>query len=92
MRDKIEAVLDARVRPVLQSHGGTIEIVSLEDGVLRFRYLGACCFCPSAASTTEHLVRSDLKSAFPALREIIPVQPISESLIEQAMKILRHEN
>src|SRR6476620_30012 len=35
------------VRPYLQSHGGDVELVSLQEGVLRLRLEGSCSGCPS---------------------------------------------
>ncbi|MPM24708.1 Fe/S biogenesis protein NfuA [bioreactor metagenome] len=88
---QIEAALDKKVRPRLNSHGGSIEVADLADNVLYLRYLGACAMCPAAAETTENLVKTELLSEFPDLRDIVLVPPFSESLVEQALKILRHE-
>ena len=35
LKQKIEAVLDEKVRPYLSGHGGGIEVDSLEGGTLR---------------------------------------------------------
>jgi len=88
---QIEAALDEKVRPRLNAHGGSIEVVDFTEGVLYLRYLGACAMCPAAAETTDYLVRASLLSEFPDIRDIVLVEPFSESLIEQALKILRHE-
>ena len=52
MYEEIERVLDQHVRPLLRGHGGDMEVLGLEDGVLRFRLLGKCSGCPAAGLTT----------------------------------------
>ncbi len=41
MREQVEAVLD-QVRPFLQRDGGDVELVDVEDGVVKVRLKGAC--------------------------------------------------
>ncbi len=41
MREKVEAVLN-QVRPFLQRDGGDVELVDVEDGVVKVRLKGAC--------------------------------------------------
>ena len=91
MLEKIEAVLNAQVRPTLRAHGGDIEVLSFEEGILRFRFLGQCSGCPSATLTTEQVVQEELCSALPEVKDVVLVQQVSESLLEQARAILRHE-
>src|SRR4051794_2048192 len=50
--------LEARVRgaleevaPYLESHGGGVELVGVQDGVVRLRLEGSCEGCPSSAAT-----------------------------------------
>jgi Fe-S cluster biogenesis protein NfuA len=40
-----------KVRPLLRSHGGNVELVGLAGGVARLRMLGSCEGCPSSAMT-----------------------------------------
>ena len=53
MLERIEQVLDEKVRPALRTHDGDIKVVRVEDGVLYFRMLGQCSNCPSAVSYTH---------------------------------------
>ena len=86
---KIEEVLDERVRPNLAQHGGDIEIEKLEDGVLHVRMHGQCSGCPSAELTLENLVNTELKEAFPELKDVVLVTGVSDDLIAQARQIMR---
>jgi Fe-S cluster biogenesis protein NfuA len=55
------------LHPYMQSHGGSIEVVSVEEQVARLRFLGACKGCPSAAVTMELAVRRAVTEACPDL-------------------------
>ncbi|MFC1703117.1 NifU family protein, partial [Patescibacteria group bacterium] len=52
------------VRGTLQSHGGDIEFVSFEEGLLVVRLQGACRSCPLASLTmrmgVERMVRAEV--------------------------------
>jgi Fe-S cluster biogenesis protein NfuA len=55
------------VRPFLASHGGGVEILSIEDGVARLRLQGSCNGCPASASTLEHALKEAIEEAAPDL-------------------------
>lgn len=52
LETRLHAALDD-VRPYLESHGGDVELVGIEDGVARLRLEGSCNGCPSSAVTLE---------------------------------------
>lgn len=60
---KIDAIINKTVRPYLQMDGGDLQLISLEDNVLRINYQGACGSCPSSAMGTlkaiENLLRDE---------------------------------
>ena len=84
----IEQVLDEKVRPQLSLHGGNIQSVSCENGIYRFRLLGRCSGCPSAYLTTESLIKEELLSTIPQLSDVVLVQAVSDSLLEQARQLM----
>jgi Fe-S cluster biogenesis protein NfuA len=55
------------VKPFLASHGGGVEILSVEDGVARLRLQGSCNGCPASASTLEHALKEAIDEAAPDL-------------------------
>ena len=87
----IQRVIEERIRPQLFQHNGDIEILDWSDGVLRFRLTGQCAGCPSADLTTEELVQAELTRAVPAVKRVVLVREVAQSLLEQAYAILRHE-
>lgn len=91
MKEKIEALLDERVRPLFSNHGGGVEIVSLEEYVLKIKMTGKCSNCPSASADTEEVVAKEVKEAFPQIKDVILVNHVSEELVDMALSILRRD-
>lgn len=62
--DRINEVLDQKIRPGLAGDGGGLEIVGLNDKNLLIRYQGACGSCPSSIGGTlmaiEHMLREEV--------------------------------
>jgi Fe-S cluster biogenesis protein NfuA/nitrite reductase/ring-hydroxylating ferredoxin subunit len=56
-----------KVRPYMESHGGNVELISLEGDVARLRLQGTCKSCPSSAITMELAVRHAVEEACPDL-------------------------
>jgi Fe-S cluster biogenesis protein NfuA len=69
MKEKIEKVL-AKVRIALQQDGGDIELVSIEDGVVKVRLKGACCGCPMSQVTLSNFVERELKKDVPEVKRV----------------------
>lgn len=87
--EQIEQVLDARVRPLLAQHEGNLQVVSYQDGILRFRLLGQCANCPSAVVTAEELVALPLQEELPAIRQVVLDTSVSDEIWDMAKSILK---
>jgi Fe-S cluster biogenesis protein NfuA len=66
LEERVTQALDS-MRPFLASHGGNVELVSLEEGVARLRLQGSCNGCPSSAATLENALKEALDEAAPDL-------------------------
>ncbi|HCB63939.1 MAG TPA: hypothetical protein DEP20_01010 [Fusobacteria bacterium] len=62
--EKIEKILNDKVRPALQGDGGDLRIEDLEDNTLTISYTGACGSCPSATAGTLKGIEEILKSEY----------------------------
>lgn len=49
------------IRPYIHEHGGDVEVLGVEQGVVRVRLSGACSGCTSAADTLRHGVEEALR-------------------------------
>jgi len=56
-----------RVRPYMESHGGNVELLGIEDGVARLRLEGSCKTCSASSATLELAVRQALEEMAPDL-------------------------
>ncbi|MCJ7652404.1 MAG: NifU family protein [Actinobacteria bacterium] len=72
MKEKVEEVL-AKIRPMLQRDGGDVELVEVEDGIVKVRLTGACGGCPMAAMTLKRGIEAKMKEEIPDLKEVVAV-------------------
>jgi len=54
-----------QVRPYVHEHGGEVEVLSVEHGVVRVQLSGACSGCTSAAATLRDGVEEALREGLP---------------------------
>ena len=73
MRDRVEKVIE-KIKPVLQADGGNIELVDIEDGVVKVRLMGACAGCAGAQMTLKMGVEKALKEEIPEVQSVEAVQ------------------
>ncbi len=52
---RVEQALE-KVRPLLRSHGGDVELVDLSDGVVKLKLDGSCHGCPSSSITLRNAI------------------------------------
>jgi len=72
MLEKINAILDDRVRPALAGDGGGLEILGLEGKTLHIRYQGACGSCPSSIQGTLVAIQSMLQTEIDEELQVVP--------------------
>ncbi|MFN2388951.1 MAG: NifU family protein [Actinomycetota bacterium] len=69
LADSLEEALD-EIRPYLHSHGGEMEVLGVERGVVRLRLMGSCHGCPSSTLTLTQGVEKILKERWPGFRKV----------------------
>ncbi len=68
-----------KVRPLLKLHGGDVELLGIDDGVIRLALQGNCHGCPSSALTLRSTIEEALYEAAPDLTRL-EVSGVSEPL------------
>jgi Fe-S cluster biogenesis protein NfuA/nitrite reductase/ring-hydroxylating ferredoxin subunit len=58
------------VRPYLQSHGGNVELLGVQEGVARLRMEGSCKGCPSSTMTLKLAIEEAIQKTAPDLERI----------------------
>ena len=66
LEQRVKDALDS-VRPYMESHGGNVELLSLEHGVARIHLRGSCSDCSASAVTLELAIKQALEEAAPDL-------------------------
>ena len=72
MKEKIEAALN-KVRPALMADGGNVELVDVQDGVVKVRLVGASGGCPMSQMTLKMGIERHLKKEVPEVKEVVAV-------------------
>ena len=67
--ERVDKALDS-VRPMLASHGGDAELVSVDKAVATVRFLGACDGCPASALTFYAGVKKAIQEQVPQIAEV----------------------
>lgn len=67
--DRVLEVLD-EVRPMVQSDGGDIELMDVQDDVVAVRLTGNCIGCPSSQATLRQGIERRLKQRIPQIKGI----------------------
>jgi Fe-S cluster biogenesis protein NfuA len=72
MKEKVEAALN-KIRPALMADGGNVELVDVQDGVVKVRLTGACGGCPMSQMTLKIGIERHLKKEIPEVKEVVSV-------------------
>lgn len=64
LEERVQEVLD-KLRPYIQRDGGDVELVEIEDKIVRVRLLGACGSCPSSTITLKAGIERALVEELP---------------------------
>ena len=72
MRERVEKALND-VRPSLQADGGDVELVDVENNIVKVRLKGACAGCPMSQMTLKQGIERYLKKLVP---EIVSVESV----------------
>jgi Fe-S cluster biogenesis protein NfuA len=64
-RAEAEAALQEEVLPYIHSHGGTLEVLDVTDGVVRVRMAGSCSGCTGSTVTLRNGVEQALQQGMP---------------------------
>ena len=69
LKERVEKSLDS-IRPALMADGGNVELVDIENGIVKVRLQGACGTCPSALMTLKQGIEVRVKEDVPEIQEV----------------------
>jgi Fe-S cluster biogenesis protein NfuA len=72
----------AEMRPYLDSHGGDVRLLGVEDGVVRLQLQGSCSGCPSSAVTLRHGIEEAIYKAAPDVERVLAEDAPAQTLLQ----------
>lgn len=61
----------AEVRPYLESHGGDVELLGIDEGIVRLSMRGSCDGCASSAATLKLAIEDAIQRAAPEIDAVV---------------------
>jgi Fe-S cluster biogenesis protein NfuA/nitrite reductase/ring-hydroxylating ferredoxin subunit len=86
VEERVRGALE-EVRPYMESHKGGVELVSIEDGVVRLRLRGSCSGCPSSTMTLKLAIEDAIYKAAPDIDEIVADGVVAETPLPQVVQV-----
>ena len=71
---EVEEALD-EIRPYIESHGGGLELLEVDEGVVHVRMSGACNGCAGSAITLRRGVEEILRERYEGFKEVVAHEP-----------------
>jgi len=81
LHERVEAAL-ATVRPMLASHGGSVELVAVNIPAAEVRLLGACDGCPASALTFYTGIKKAIQDLVPEITDVRQVKGMGQTRAE----------
>jgi Fe-S cluster biogenesis protein NfuA len=69
IKEEVEKALE-EIRPSLQADGGDVELIDVEDGVVKVRLKGSCAGCPMSQMTLTFGIERVLKQRIPEVKKV----------------------
>ena len=66
----VDKMFRTHINPALAGHGGSVELIDVQDGVVVVRMMGGCQGCGMARVTLQEGVEATLKKAIPAVKGV----------------------
>lgn len=69
VKERVEEVLN-RLRPSIWAHGGDVELIDINDGVVSVSLTGSCATCSMSLITLKESIEAVLKKEVPGIKEV----------------------
>ena len=69
VKTEVEEAIE-EVRPWLKADGGDVELIDVEDDVVKVKLKGSCAGCPMAQMTLRFGIENFLKKKVPGIKKV----------------------
>lgn len=73
LKEEVEAALE-QIRAGLRVDGGDVQLVGIEDGIVKVKLQGSCAGCPFSQMTLKNFIEKELKKAVPGVKGVASAQ------------------
>lgn len=81
-RLEVEEALD-EIRPYIESHGGALDLLEVEDGVVHVQMSGSCSGCAASAITLRRGVEEILRERYAGFKEVVAHEPEGDDAAQE---------
>jgi Fe-S cluster biogenesis protein NfuA len=71
--DRVARLFDEQVNPMVARHGGRVDLIDVQDGVVMLRLGGGCQGCGMADVTLRQGIEAMLNQSIPAVKGIVDI-------------------
>ncbi len=71
--EQVSRVFGSRINPMVAGHGGRVDLIDVQDGVVLLRLQGGCQGCGMAEVTLRQGIESTLRQSVPGVQGIVDV-------------------
>jgi len=72
MREQVENAL-AKIRPMLERDGGSVELVDVDGSIVKVRLTGGCHGCPMSQMTLKAGIERIVMQEVPGITQVVAV-------------------
>jgi Fe-S cluster biogenesis protein NfuA len=73
MYDRVSMIFDTRINPMVASHGGHVDLIDVQDGVVMLRMQGGCQGCGMASVTLRQGIEKTLRQLAPDVAGVVDI-------------------
>ncbi|MCX6668813.1 MAG: NifU family protein [Methanothrix sp.] len=72
LKDDVTAALE-RIRTGLRVDGGDVQLVDIEEGIVKVKLQGSCAGCPFSQMTLKNFIEKELKRSVAGVKGVVSV-------------------
>lgn len=72
LREDVEAALE-RIRTGLRVEGGDVQLVDIDDGIVKVKLQGSCAGCPFSQMTLKNFIEKEIKKSVAGVKGVVAV-------------------
>ncbi len=72
LKEEVEAALE-RIRTGLRVEGGDVQLVGIDDGIVKVKLQGSCAGCPFSQMTLKNFIEKEVKKSVAGVKGVVAV-------------------